>query len=220
MPKGRPGDLGACGPGRNEDQGQPRPKAQVLLSGRGLLLGEFERLEPLLPRGTFEGRNPHLLCGFPGAESQLETINGADMETKESSMPDNQTWPCEHIMSIVEKFNTPFFNQANGGLPAADGKIVPWSELGNASSGCEIHKKLGHEKACWCPEYSQRFRIIDGDSGDPLPNVNYEIVDSYGLTVKGVTDKDGITNFVYSKKESTVEVKIFSTEEEEEESCQ
>jgi len=100
------------------------------------------------------------------------------------------------------------------GLPDVNGNIVPWSELATAKDGCEVHQKLGRQDLmCKCPDYNQRFRLIDKDTGDPIPDTYYEITDSNGSLINGRTDENGFTEKVHGKIAESGDIKFYQDED-------
>jgi len=50
--------------------------------------------------------------------------------------------------------------------------------------------------------YDEQFRIVDPETGEPLEGVKYEIVTGSGISIKGMTGKDGLTRRVFTGDES------------------
>ena len=53
-------------------------------------------------------------------------------------------------------------------------------------------------------EFSEYFRLIDKDTGDPIPGVKYRISTQSGLAHEGVTDSNGYTVRVYTEHEELI----------------
>ena len=118
-------------------------------------------------------------------------------------------WNCEFMEFIVNRFNTPFFNQAGSGLLNSEGTMIPFSELANSKDCCEINNKLGHSDHCNCPDFNQRFQLVDEDTGDPIAGMQYEIVVKSGKNTIGITDDNGFTQKIQGKIQETGEIKIY-----------
>jgi hypothetical protein len=68
---------------------------------------------------------------------------------------------------------------------------------------------LGYSDHCKCPEFNQRFQIVDEDTGNPIAGMSYEIITrSDGITT-GITDDDGFTQKIHGKMQDTGEIKIY-----------
>jgi hypothetical protein len=127
------------------------------------------------------------------------------------------TAACDLRYQIVQKFKEAGFhikfNDAACGLLDSNSKIVPWTELIKAKDGCEIHRMLGWDHVCTCPEYNQRFLLVNENTEDPLADTYYEIKSKSGDIVTGKTDDEGYTVKIQSHEEEEFEITVFAQEQ-------
>jgi len=91
-----------------------------------------------------------------------------------------------------------------------NGNFVKGSEL-MGLDGCDIRRKLGWaDLSCTCPEYNQRFLLVDEDTDDPLPDIFYQIKSPSGEIVTGKTDGKGFTEKIHAKHEEEVEITVYA----------
>jgi uncharacterized protein (DUF2345 family) len=89
------------------------------------------------------------------------------------------------------------------------GEITPFSELAALKDGCQMNNRLGHRDHCNCPEFNQRFQLVNEDTGDPVPGMRYEILTKSTGTISGITDSNGFTKKVEGKLQESGEFKLY-----------
>lgn len=79
--------------------------------------------------------------------------------------------------------------------------------------GCDIRRKLGWaEIACTCPEYNQRFLLVNENTEEPLADTYYEMISKSAEYVSGRTDKNGYTEKIHVQSEEDIEIRVFLKE--------
>jgi hypothetical protein len=118
---------------------------------------------------------------------------------------------CELFQNIMDKFSqTPNgIDFADRNFLHMDGHFVKGAEL-MGLDGCEMRRKLGWSQACSCPEYNQRFMLVDEDTEEPITNFYYEIKSESSVLISGKTDDKGYTEKFHAHQEEEIKLKVFA----------
>jgi type VI secretion system secreted protein VgrG len=62
--------------------------------------------------------------------------------------------------------------------------------------------------------HDRHFKVVDLDTGEPLPYSRYELTTDSGKKIKGITDANGYTGKVAAHAQEGAEINVFMDEEE------